>query len=90
MTNPQQEWKCCTSKIGPVCLHRCGFIGSIKASKRDYTVTLTPHQNIVVVAGAGREWRWPLSEYQPLDPAHSVLFQRVSTLLERANLVPIS
>lgn len=59
----------------------------ISEAGREYTVTLTPRQNIVVVVGADNEWRWPLSEYQPLNPAHSILFHRVASLLQQASLI---
>lgn len=63
-------------------------LGSVVGEEGDtFTVRVTALQNIVVVAGAECEWRWPLTEYAPLSPQHSVLFQRVAELLRQHSLV---
>jgi hypothetical protein len=51
-------------------------------SGRTFTVRLTKRQRIVVVAGTGLEWRWPLADYDGLTPDNSMLFQRVRALLD--------
>lgn len=52
----------------------------IGESGNTYTVRLTPSRRIIVVAGAGCEWRFTHKDI--LDSCESLLFRRVATLLE--------
>ena len=67
---------------------RAGHVGSVVgASGHAFDVRVTPRQKVVVITGTGCEWRWPLSEYKPLNSEHSVLFQRVEALLKREGVL---
>ena len=60
------------------------WVGVVEGRKsgHQYTVRVTPLQKIVVVNGGERgEWRWPLADYQHLNPAHAILFRDVAALL---------